>query len=359
MQLSRTLAALFLAGYSSHWAPADSSSASQPAPGLVADVRPLSEHFLPNAAVRVRFTLINESTSAVAIPLATPWAITDGLTLPVELLFGSSDQPALSLAYQKEAPQVLRPPGSAASASAPGAESVSILRLAPGASVGVDVDLTALTPSVRYPGSFRLEWKPLGGQIPAASAAFSVESRRNAIIVTDYGKINLMLNYEEAPRNVRNFLDLVQSGFYDGKQFHRIIPGELVQAGDPKGDGTGMRADGKTVPAEFRNTPFDIGMVAMARRPDDPNSASCQFMIGLGRVPDLDGQYTIIGMATDNESMRTLQQLASQRTGKRHRPIRPLYIRSINLVDSQAAQPRAARELSVTPGPASQPAERK
>ena len=93
-------------------------------------------------------------------------------------------------------------------------------------------------------------------------------------------------------------------------------------------------ADGKTVPAEFSDTPIELGTLVMAHKPDDPNSASCQFFIALARLEDLDGKYTVIGQARDDESLRTLNQLAALPTNRSDRPVKPLVIRSINLVDA-------------------------
>jgi cyclophilin family peptidyl-prolyl cis-trans isomerase len=76
----------------------------------------------------------------------------------------------------------------------------------------------------------------------------------------------------------------------------------------------------------------------MARKPNDPNSASCQFFIALVRAEDLDEQYTVIGQAQDAESLRTLQQLAALPTDEKHRPLRPVLIRSVSLVDTETRQ---------------------
>ena len=96
-------------------------------------------------------------------------------------------------------------------------------------------------------------------------------------------------------------------------------------------------------------------MLLMAHKPSDVNSGSCQFFIALARVPELDGKYTVIGQAHDEESLRTLQQLASVPADKRDRPVSPLVIRSINLVDVQENHPRhlELRGHTSSPPPAS------
>jgi cyclophilin family peptidyl-prolyl cis-trans isomerase len=166
-----------------------------------------------------------------------------------------------------------------------------------------------------------------------------VERRKDAILITDQGKITFSLNYDQAPRNVENFLELVRSGFYDGKTFHRIVPGFLLQGGSPTGDSTGVRPDGRLIPAEFTNAPVEQGALMMARKPADPDSASCQFLIALDRLPDLDGKYTIIGHARDAESARTFQTLSAIPTNKQDRPLQSVIIRSIKLLDAQPPQP--------------------
>jgi peptidyl-prolyl cis-trans isomerase B (cyclophilin B) len=189
-------------------------------------------------------------------------------------------------------------------------------------------------------GDYRVEWRPLGDRVAAAAATFRVLARKDAIIVTDYGKITIVLDYERAPGNVLNFLELVDEGFYDGKILHRIVPGFVIQGGCPKGDGTGMRPDGKTVMAELHPIPVRLGTVLMARKPSDPHSASCQFFIALDRLEGLDGEYTVLGQAGDSESARTLRELSSVATDRRDRPISPVTIRSINLVDTTPSQAR-------------------
>jgi cyclophilin family peptidyl-prolyl cis-trans isomerase len=181
----------------------------------------------------------------------------------------------------------------------------------------------------------------LGGRLGAASTEFRVEVRKDVIMVTDLGKMTFIIDYDGAPGNAENFLELVREGFYSGSTFHRIIPGFVVQGGSPTGDSTGARADGKRMAAELRDIPVEPGTLLMAHKPSDVNSASCQFFVALARLKELDGQYTVIGYARDAESLRTLQQLAAVPTDTRDRPVEPLILRSINLVDSDLEHSRA------------------
>ena len=91
----------------------------------------------------------------------------------------------------------------------------------------------------------------------------------------------------------KNFIDLVNSGFYNGLTFHRYEPGFVIQGGDPKGDGTG--GSEKTIPLEINeNLKHVQGALAMARS-NDPNSASSQFYITLNEAHFLDGNYAVFG----------------------------------------------------------------
>ena len=309
---------------------------SRPVESLQAELRPLRPVYHPDAAIRLRFELVNPSEQPVEIPLVYPMASADGVGLPVQLALGSGDQQLVSVIYEAEAakevpaPPPSRPPDGA-----------QVLRLAPHAALGLDLDLREYYGSLRYTGTYRVEWRPLDGRLGTLTAEFRVEARKDAILITDHpGKITFVLDYEGAPRNVDNFLELVRDGFYNGKTFHRVIPGYLIQGGCPKGDGTGIRTDGRVIPAELAGTPIDAGTLCMALKGRDPNSASCQFFVALSRLPELDGKYTVIGRAQDDESLRTLRELGETPTDRRDRPLAPLVIRSINLVNAEDARIR-------------------
>ena len=124
-----------------------------------------------------------------------------------------------------------------------------------------------------------------------------------AEIVTNFGKISLNLLPELAPETVRNFTKLASDGFYDGTLFHRVIPGFMIQGGDPNtktGDrgswGTG--GPGYTIKAEFNSRSHLRGIVSMARA-QDPDSAGSQFFIVTSDSTFLDKQYTVFGEVTE------------------------------------------------------------
>ena len=120
-----------------------------------------------------------------------------------------------------------------------------------------------------------------------------------ASIETDFGRIDFRLLPELAPETVRNFERLAGSGFYDGTLFHRVIPGFMIQGGDPNTKGAdrgswGTGGPGYTIKAEFSSKPHKRGVVSMARAAD-PDSAGSQFFIVTSDSPFLDGQYTAFG----------------------------------------------------------------
>ena len=116
---------------------------------------------------------------------------------------------------------------------------------------------------------------------------------RYTTIETDKGTIKAELYVKQAPITTKNFIDLANSGFYNGLAFHRVEPGFVVQGGDPNGDGTG--GSGKTIPLEINPELKHVkGALAMART-QDPNSATSQFYITLAETPFLDGQYAVFG----------------------------------------------------------------
>lgn len=121
------------------------------------------------------------------------------------------------------------------------------------------------------------------------------------IEVEGYGTIEVALNANVAPITVSNFCRLVQEGFYDGLTFHRVVPGFMIQGGDPNGDGTG--GSGETIKGEFEangvdnSIPHVRGTISMARAADY-DSASSQFFIMQETNDSLDGQYAAFGSVT-------------------------------------------------------------
>lgn len=135
------------------------------------------------------------------------------------------------------------------------------------------------------------------------------------------GIIKAELYPEVAPNTVNNFISLVKKGFYDGVIFHRVIPGFMIQGGDPQGNGTG--GPGYEIKGEFSGNGFvnnlkhSRGVLSMARTMV-PDSAGSQFFIMHADAPHLDGQYAAFGKVI--EGIEEVDKIASVRTDWSDRP---------------------------------------
>lgn len=150
-----------------------------------------------------------------------------------------------------------------------------------------------------------------------------------ATVETKFGKIVFKLLPELAPEHVRNFVKLAQSGFYDGTLFHRVIPGFMIQGGDPNTKSPdksrwGMGGPGYTIKAEFNTRSHLRGIVSMARAMD-PNSAGSQFFIVTSDSTFLDRQYTVFGEVL--EGMEAADQIVSQQKDRNDCPLQPIQMK--------------------------------
>jgi cyclophilin family peptidyl-prolyl cis-trans isomerase len=130
-------------------------------------------------------------------------------------------------------------------------------------------------------------------------------SKALVTIVTDKGTIKFRFYSKDAPNTVARMVQLIQTGFYNGLTFHRVVPDFVIQGGDPNGNGTG--GSGQKLKAEFNARKHVEGTVAMARA-QDPDSADSQFYIALGAIPHLDGSYTVFGQVS--EGMDVVKKIA-------------------------------------------------
>ncbi|WP_159640002.1 peptidylprolyl isomerase [Erysipelothrix anatis] len=139
---------------------------------------------------------------------------------------------------------------------------------------------------------------------------------------------------EIAPKTVANFTKLVEDKFYDGLIFHRVIPGFMIQGGDP--DGTGMGGPGYSIDGEFTSNGFKnelkhtLGVLSMARAMD-PNSAGSQFFIMAADSPHLDGQYASFGKVI--EGLDTIQEIVSVSRNRNDRPDTDQRIATVEFID--------------------------
>lgn len=138
-----------------------------------------------------------------------------------------------------------------------------------------------------------------GGGLPFAADTVPAKAPK-AVIKTKFGDMEVTFFPEKAPKHVENFITLAKSGFYNGTIFHRVIPGFMIQGGDPntkdpnKPETYGQGGPSHRLKAEFNDTPHRRGVLSMART-NDPNSAGSQFFIVVKDSNFLDGQYTVFG----------------------------------------------------------------
>ena len=138
------------------------------------------------------------------------------------------------------------------------------------------------------------------GLVEAVDKAPAKAEHTKAVIKTKFGDIEVKLFPEKAPNHVQHFMKLAKSGFYDKTIFHRVIPGFMIQGGDPntkdpnKPETYGMGGPAERLKAEFNDVPHRRGILSMART-NDPNSAGSQFFIVVKDSNFLDGQYTVFG----------------------------------------------------------------
>lgn len=157
----------------------------------------------------------------------------------------------------------------------------------------------------------------------------------NPIVTFEFANgdvIKAELYPETAPNTVRNFISLINKNFYDGKIFHRVIEGFMIQGGCPQG--TGMGGPGYSIKGEFTSNGFkndlkhDAGVLSMARAMH-PNSAGSQFFIMHKKAPHLDGQYAAFGKVI--EGMDVVDKIAATKTGRQDRPLEEVKLNKVRV----------------------------
>jgi len=146
------------------------------------------------------------------------------------------------------------------------------------------------------------------------------------IVMEDGSEIVIELFPDKAPNTVNNFIYLAKKGFYDGLIFHRVIPGFVIQGGDPLG--TGMGGPDYSIKGEFNDISFEEGIVGMART-SNPDSAGSQFFITLAKAEFLNGRYCAFGKVI--KGMEVAHKIASLPRDNRDRPLNPPKIKTIRL----------------------------
>ena len=178
------------------------------------------------------------------------------------------------------------------------------------------------------------------------------KDQKVAVISTKFGDMVVEFFPDVAPKHVENFQILAEEGYYNGTTFHRVIPGFMIQGGDPNSkdldrmnDGTGGRAgkffgigrendpESWTVPAEFNNTPHQRGTLSMARS-QNIDSGSSQFFICHDNAPFLDGQYTVFGQLISG--IEVVDEIVNSERDPRDNPLDRVEM-TISLVDKSEA----------------------
>ena len=163
----------------------------------------------------------------------------------------------------------------------------------------------------------------------------SIKGKKNPIAtieMDDGSKIKIELYPQIAPNTVKNFVSLASKGFYDGKIFHRVIPGFMIQGGSP--DGSGAGGPGYAVKGEFTENGFknDLkhtrGILSMARR-NTPNSAGSQFFIMTADSPNLDGKYASFGKVL--EGMEEVDKIVSTQRNSADKPLKEQKMKKVTV----------------------------
>lgn len=153
------------------------------------------------------------------------------------------------------------------------------------------------------------------------------------VITTSMGTIVVKFFPDKAPKHVENFKKLANDKFYDGTQFHRVIPGFMIQGGDPNTKGTdkstyGTGGPGWTVKAEFNDVKHERGILSMARA-QDPDSAGSQFFIMVKEYPSLDHQYSAFGKVVTG--MDVVDKIVNTPRDNRDLPKTPVVMKTVRI----------------------------
>lgn len=308
-------------------------------PALQAMIRFPQENIAGGVAVQVGETITVDLSLLNSQPSATGAAVVVSGAASGDSAAGGV---ALLPAYAVAGLKVVGPMGELKPAPLKAETKSADLKLAPQGLVGVRLSLNELFPDLVTPGIYTLTFKPADAR-PSATANLVVRKKLLATIETSYGNMTVEFFPETAPLTVNNFIELAQSGFYDGKTFHRIIKDFMIQGGDPNGDGTGNRFDNKLLKHEGKPTgPKNLrGSLAMARR-TEPDTASCQFFICHKDCPFLDYKslaepgYVVFGRLVGEPSFATLDKIANVETvvgadRQKSKPAQPVVIKKITV----------------------------
>ena len=162
-----------------------------------------------------------------------------------------------------------------------------------------------------------------------------------ATVSTNHGDIVINLFGNHAPKTVKNFVDLSEKDFYNGVIFHRIIPGFMIQGGDPTGTGTGgpgYTFDDEIHPELGFDRPYLLAMANAGKRPDAfgkmAGTNGSQFFVTVAATDWLNGNHTIFGEVADDASKAVVDEIAAVATGGMDRPVEDVVITGVTIVDA-------------------------
>jgi cyclophilin family peptidyl-prolyl cis-trans isomerase len=150
---------------------------------------------------------------------------------------------------------------------------------------------------------------------------------RTARFATNHGDFAIELFEDRAPLTTKNFIDLVEKGYYDGLTFHRVIDGFMIQGGCPTGTGTG--GPGYKIKDEFHPELKHDGPGVLSMANAGPNTGGSQFFITLAATPWLDGKHAVFGKVADG--LDVVQKIGKLRTGGQDRPVEPVVVEKVSV----------------------------
>lgn len=156
-------------------------------------------------------------------------------------------------------------------------------------------------------------------------------ANRIAHVTTNLGSFQIELFEDRAPKTTKNFIDLVEKGYYDGIVFHRVIKGFMLQGGCPNGDGRG--GPGYTIPDEFHAdlTHDSEGVLSMAN--SGPNTGGSQFFVTLAPTAWLDGKHAVFGKVI--EGIETVHTIGATAIGPGDRPLEPVVMETVRIASTE------------------------
>jgi len=214
------------------------------------------------------------------------------------------------------------------------------------------LSLTEIFPGLQKAGNYKLSWNGEGADanslILHIVERYDPKKNYRAKFETEFGNFVIDLNKEASPRHVRNFVDLVREGYYNGNQFHRVIPGQAIIGGSPTGDpaaGSGYNLD-----PEISEVPTDAGtMLQVRNRETGAMDSGAHFMIlGIAK-PELRGRMSVLGKVVEGmDTIKTLCQVPVVQTrgeapGSPARPVKPLLIKKVTVSEAPATEKPAGK----------------